>query len=151
MIILYDTREQKNIHIINYFHSMGIKCEKTTFKFGDYSFICNGKNYQNKIVVERKNSLDEISNNFTRKRDQFRNEFWRVNAAGAKCFLIIENAVQQDIINHNYNSKMHSNALLGSLKSWHVKHAINIFFIKNKNLSGKFIHDKFLNYLEKEK
>lgn len=146
MILLVDSREKENSHILNYMavNKISVK-EKQPLKFGDYSFIKDNVDYRNQIVIERKNSLDELSLNLTsgkkdnpvNRRERFKNEFKRAKEAGSKIILLIENATQEDILNHNYRSKLHPNAFIGSLNSWHKKGYIdNIFFCENKDDTG---------------
>lgn len=146
MILLVDSREKENSHILNYMavNKISVK-EKQPLKFGDYSFIKDNIDYRNQIVIERKNSLDELSLNLTsgkkdnlvNRRERFKNEFKRAKEAGSKIILLIENATQEDILNHNYRSKLHPNAFIGSLNSWYNKGYIdNIFFCESKNDTG---------------
>lgn len=146
MILLVDSREKENSHILNYMavNKISVK-EKQPLKFGDYSFIKDNIDYRNQIVIERKNSLDELSLNLTsgkkdnlvNRRKRFKNEFKRAKEAGSKIILLIENATQEDILNHNYRSKLHPNAFIGSLNSWYNKGYIdNIFFCESKNDTG---------------
>ena len=158
MIILIDSREKENSHILNYMavNKISVK-RKQTLKFGDYSFIDHNTDYRNLIVIERKNSLDELSLNLTsgkkdhpiNRRERFKNEFKRAKEVGAKVVLLIENATQEDIKEHRYRSRLHPNAFLGSLNSWHNKGYIdNIFFCKNKNDVGWAMLKIFYNFLK---
>ena len=70
MIVLVDTREQENSHILNYFDKKKIKYMVQKLDVGDYSFmlpknpdmgIDNDIYFTNKIVIERKGSLDELA------------------------------------------------------------------------------------------
>jgi len=157
MIILIDSREKENSHILNYMavNKISVK-RKQTLKFGDYSFIDHNTDYRNLIVIERKNSLDELALNLTsgkkdnpvNRRERFKNEFKRAKEAGAKMVLLIENATQEDIKEHNYRSKLHPNAFIGSLNSWYNKGYIdNIFFCQDKNDAGWAMLKIFKQYL----
>lgn len=158
MILLVDSREKENSHILNYMavNEISVK-ENQPLKFGDYSFIKDNVDYRNKIVIERKNSLDELSLNLTsgkkdnqvNRRERFKNEFKRAKESGAKIILLIENATQKDILNHNYRSKLHPNAFMGSLNSWHSKGYIdNIFFCESKNDTGWAMLKIFHHFLK---
>jgi hypothetical protein len=158
MIILIDSREKENSHILNYMavNKISVK-RKQALKFGDYSFIDHNTDYRNLITIERKNSLDELALNLTsgkkdnpiNRRERFKNEFKRAKEAGAKMVLLIENATQENILNHNYRSKLHPNAFIGSLNSWYNKGYIdNIFFCQDKNDAGWAMLKIFHNFLK---
>ena len=71
MVILIDTREKVNDHILNYFNKKNIAYRQQALEFGDYSFmlpkvdglLCNELYFHKEIVIERKNSLEELSGN----------------------------------------------------------------------------------------
>ena len=80
MVILVDTREKVNDHILEYFDKKNIIYKKKALDYGDYSFMIPANDklsiprdlyFMNKVVVERKASLEEISNNLTKERDRF--------------------------------------------------------------------------------
>src|SRR5690554_4485000 len=112
IVILIDSREQKNNHITTYFDDKGISCKSKALDFGDYSFILPenqelGINrdiyFDRKIAIERKRSLNELSNNFTHDRARFEAEL--IRASNAKMILLIENENgYRDIINGNYRT-----------------------------------------------
>lgn len=148
IIITIDTREKKNQHLTKFWDKQNIKYRIEKLNVGDYSFEFNKINYENKIVIERKNSLDELCQNFTKNRERFRREFLR--AEDRFVFLLIENAAIKDIYNHNYRSKMHPNALAGSIKSWREKYNIYVLFSK-KLEAGPKILEIFNRYLKSVK
>lgn len=68
MVILVDTKEKVNDHITNYFDKKGIAYKRQALDFGDYSFMLpkvegltsNELYFHKEIVIERKNSLEEL-------------------------------------------------------------------------------------------
>ena len=62
MVILIDTREKVNDHILNYFNKKNIAYRQQALEFGDYSFmlpkvdglLCNELYFHKEIVIERK-------------------------------------------------------------------------------------------------
>ena len=62
--VIYDTREQKNEHIINALSQRGIMTEKRKLDFGDYTFMADGRDFSLSCVIERKANVDELYNNF---------------------------------------------------------------------------------------
>ena len=98
MVILVDTREQVNNHILQYFDSKKIPYKVQKLDVADYSFmlpanpelgIIRDLYFDDLVAIERKNSLEEISSCFTTTRTAFENEFVR---SKGKTYLLIENA-----------------------------------------------------------
>lgn len=149
MKIIIDSREKKYSHLTKFFDAKKIQYEVRALKSGDYAVEIDGK--LQPIIVERKNSLDELCGNFTKNRDRFRREFER--APDVVKILLIENSRYEDILEGNYKSKMSPQALLSSLLSFQWEFDLRIFFI-SKKYSGSFIANTFNYYLrnlEKEK
>lgn len=61
--ILYDTREQKNAHILEALSEMGVMTEQRKLDYGDYSFTADGRDFSLSCVVERKANVDELYTN----------------------------------------------------------------------------------------
>ena len=150
LIILYDTREKSNAHILSKLARNGVECRRETFSYGDYSFILKNLitgeeiSFKNKYVIERKNNLDELAQNLGRKREQFINEFNRCQEAGAKMDILIEDSNwYYNIITHRYRSKFNSKAFKNSLMSIEAQYNINIFGT-DKTSCASYIYTKFL-------
>ena len=84
IVIICDNREQKNDHITTYFDSKKIPWVRKKLNYADYSFYIPKNEelsiprdlwFDNDIVIERKNSLEEISSCFTESRDRLKKEF----------------------------------------------------------------------------
>lgn len=82
---IFDTREQKNQHIINYFKKNNIEYKIQKIDEGDYKFEGNDT-----ICVERKGNLNEIMANITQAR--FKRELERAKQKGVKLIVLIENS-----------------------------------------------------------
>ena len=82
---IFDTREQKNQHIINYFKKNNIEYKIQKIDEGDYKFEGNDT-----ICVERKGNLNEIMANITQAR--FKRELKRAKQKGVKLVVLIENS-----------------------------------------------------------
>jgi ERCC4-type nuclease len=146
MIILTDTREKENGNITSYFERNNIQHEEYSLNCGDYSVmipampdngIIRDIYFDNSIVIERKASLEELSNNLTNERSRFENEFLR--AGDAKKFLIIEDASFEHIILHSYNTRYNEKAFLASLLSFQEKYNLNISF-SGRASAGQLIY-----------
>lgn len=153
MIILVDSREQDNKHLTEYFDKKKIPYRVEKLDFADYSF-CLPKNeglgilrdlyFTDKISVERKNSLEELSGNLTNDRLRLESEFIR---AKGKVHLLIEGASYEDILNHNYKTEYVPQSFVASLHSFADRYNFNIQFIKDKKYSAQFIYFTFYYHL----
>ena len=70
MTIICDTREKKNGHILEYFRMVGVEYEVKKLDTADYMKVGNDK-----VVIDRKQNLDELARNLTNKSDKSR--FWK--------------------------------------------------------------------------
>lgn len=129
IVILVDTREQKNQHILDYLDQNNIKHKKEKLYSGDYSFYLPNYpqlNMDRSVLIEKKNSLDEISGNFTSKREQFTNEFSRTH--GEHLHLVIENASFKKINNGSWRSKMSPQSMWASLLTFSIRFNLKVWF-----------------------
>ena len=154
MIILVDTRERVNDHIISSFDKNRICYKKKALEYGDYSFalpqnealsIPRDMYFNKKICIERKASLEEISGNLTKERDRFEKE---LSLAPKEKVLLIENANYSDVANGNYNTQYNKKSFLASLHSFWFKYNIPVFFMPDNKYSALFIKKYFEYYLK---
>ena len=154
MVILVDTREKVNDHILEYFDKKNITYRKKALDYGDYSFMIPANEklsiprdlyFMNKVVVERKASLEEISGNLTNGRDRFEKELC---LAPKEKVLLIENASYEDVAKGNYNTQYNKKSFLGSLHSFWFKYDIPIMFMPDNSYSALFIKKYFEYYLK---
>lgn len=160
MIVIVDSREQNNSHITNFLMKKGINFKIKKLQFGDYSCELSSNielglpfdiSLENDISIEKKNSLDELANNFTAGRTAFENEFIRAKEKCKNFVLLIENASWSDINNHNYSSLMNEKALYNSLISWRNKYKFQIDFIDKENCAKhivRLLQDQLKKVLE---
>lgn len=152
-VILVDSREQENLHILRYFDKKKINYKIEKLDYADYS-ICLPKSeffekeiYLNNVIsIERKGSLEELSGNFTKGRARLEEEFQRTKG---HLFLLIENGTFEDITEHNYNTNFSSKAYVGTLKTFEARYGFSTSFIKDISKSGEFIY-KTLMYHARE-
>lgn len=156
MIILVDTREHenKNNHILRYFDSKKIKYKKKKLDYGDYSFMIPANDelniprdlvFSNKVMVERKASLEEISGNLTKERDRLEKE---LTLAPENKVLIIEAGSYKDMVNGNYNTKYSSKSFWASYHTFWHRYNVPIIFMPDRNYTGLFIRGYFTYYLK---
>ena len=156
MIILEDTREQTNKHIIDFFDKKKIAHKSKKLDFGDYSFYIPRNEllsinrdifFDKDIVVERKNSLSEIAGNIGEQRTRFESEL--IRKKDAKMYLIIEDDNWSNLINGLYTADYRPNAFIGTLSAFEARYDIRIEFI-TKSLMGWRIHQIFKYYLREK-
>jgi len=166
IVILTDSRENMNKHILDYLDKKGIKHKSMKLDFGDYSYMLPASEkfgirrdiyFDNSIVIERKNSLNELSTNIGKKRVEFENELIRKGTC--KFYLFVENGSYEDIRQEKYvYSKPYQKkedmpkhlmpaSFLGSLRSFETKYNIIIQF-DTKESAGDYILDKMGRHLK---
>lgn len=149
MVILIDSREKKNQHILEYLKKQGIPYQITKLDFGDYSFMIPASAagtalyFHQDICVERKATLEELSGNFAQKRQQFETEFLKAGNCGAKLYLMVEDpGGYMSIIHHTYKTELSPIAYMASLKTWESRFGCHVQFI-DRQYSGYFIVSTF--------
>ena len=142
--IWVDTREQPTEQAKRRYKTFGCSWWRHKLDFGDYSAaVClrNGVySFEHQIAVERKMNLDELCQCFTHDRARFEREFERARAAGARIYLLIENASWELAYNGKYRSKMAPAALVGSIMAWQARYDCRVEMCKAET-SGRVIHD----------
>ncbi|WP_271814216.1 ERCC4 domain-containing protein [Clostridium beijerinckii] len=144
LMILYDTREQVNDHILSWFETKKIPYKRQVINEGDYTAIIKARPdmgiYRDlyfKVGVERKNSVDELAGNLGEKTDtrddiRLERELIRAKMKGIKMFLVIEDPNGlQNIIKGNYRSQYKPNSFIGKLTSLQDKYIQNTVFTSN--------------------
>lgn len=147
IIILVDTREQKNEHILQYFDSKGIAYKEHKQDTGDYSVMLpknedSGihRDFYFPVVVERKNSIDELAGTI-KERTRFENEL--IRGQMQKFLLMVEDPNgYENLILGKYQSQYEPKALLGSLKSFEARYGFTTVFIPKK-AAGNYLYHHF--------
>ena len=145
LIILVDSREKSNKHITDFFDSQKVKYKVMGLSEGDYSFYIPANEklnidrdlYFNKdVVLERKNSLEEISGNLTKDRVRFKTELIQFKG---DMQLMIENSSYKDLVEGNYNTQYDKKSFTASLHSISSEFGVPFIFI-DKEYSGLYIY-----------
>lgn len=154
LTVLIDTREQKSQHITDYLEDKGITYKSKKLDYGDYSFYLPANEeagiqrdiyFNNEIAIERKRSLNELSNNFTHDRTQFENEL--IRSSNEKLILLIEDVRgYSNIIKHNYRTDYKPKSYIGTLHSFRHRYNLEVMFI-DPAYSGNFIYYTFFYWL----
>ena len=147
IVIIVDTREQANEHILNYFDSKKVQHISRKLEYGDYSaYLPRNEKYgimrniHFDISIERKNSVDELASTI-KERTRFENEL--IRSQKSRFQLVVEDAAgYKKIIYGEYRSKYDAKALLASLKAFEARYNFNTVFIQ-KELLGNYIYHEF--------
>ena len=145
MTVLVDTRERPTEYSEKRYAQFGRPYRREKLDVGDYSaeFVTpagEAISLKDRVVVERKNSIDELCMCYTTERGRFEREFERAKNSGIKLYLLVENATFESIYNGKYRSRMTPNALVASILAWLARYDCQIIFCKAET-SGKIIHD----------
>lgn len=156
--IIVDIRENENRHIIEYFKSKGLNFIERKLEYGDYSFLCPSIpdlgfeepfSMEQRIAIERKHSLDELSGNLAQNRERFERELERAQSDRAKLILMVEGGSWDKIIEHKYRTDLNEKSYLASLFTFIHRYNIDIQFIPAK-YAGIFIYSQFYYFLREE-
>jgi ERCC4-type nuclease len=151
--IVIDTRETSFAHITKWFDDKKIPYITQKIESADYSFyipaapelgIARDLYFTDKISIERKGDLVELSGNFTGDRLRIESEFIRHKG---KMILLIEDADYADIIKHNYRTEYKPESFLATLHSFSERYDIPFTFMKDKKCSGQFVYYTFYYWL----
>lgn len=158
MVILVDTRENSNDHIIEFFEQHEIQYKKRSLKTGDYSFylpaseelgITRDEYFVDELCIERKNSVGELAGNIAnanKDQDRIMREFNRmINVANA--YLLIEDDAIEDIINGNYRSELNPDSFLRTILTWQKRNGMQILFVRKEDM-GRMIYELCRNTLD---
>ena len=147
IVVLIDSREKANKHITDVFDREGISYRVCALESGDYSFelkaipeldIPHTMDFRQDVMIERKNSLDEISGNFTRGRERFNDEFGR--AWAVKKYLLIEDGSYEKILKHDYRTEYNPASFFASLLSFDARYDLHVQFC-DKETSAILIYN----------
>lgn len=151
--VIVDSREQVNDHIIEWFDKKKIPYKTKALKQGDYSFylpanpelnIDRDMYFDNEIIIERKNSADELAVNFSKHRTRFEEE---MSSFPGKKYLLIENATYGDIVKGNYRSEYSAKSYAATLHAFNHRYKLETTYMPDKSLSGLWIYSTFYYWL----
>lgn len=148
LVIIVDTREQRNQHILDYFRKKDVTFKFQTMKTGDYSAMIP-KNEELGLTrdlyfsaaIERKNGIDELVESI-KDRSRFENELIRSTQHPFR--MIVEDLQgYEKILTGNYRSKYEPKSLLGSLKTFENRYNFTTVFL-SPITSGNYIYYSLL-------
>lgn len=141
MTIICDSREKKNEHIKKYFDKNNIDYIVQKMDVADYQILENDK-----LVIDRKQNLDELAKNLMNKKDHSR--FWkevrRAKNNGIKLIVLCEHG--KDITNIESVSKWNSKysgvtgrALLEEIYRVHIAYGVEFIFCTKRQVAKKIV------------
>lgn len=145
LTLIVDTREQDTPLFRKRMKQVEIPYIRRKLDYGDYSakvIDVDGSeiDLSSKFAVERKMSIDELAQNMTRSRSRFIREFERAAAAGAKTYLLVENASWEKAYSGEYRTQVNPNALTASMIAWLARYNCQLIMCK-KETTPKLLHD----------
>lgn len=156
MVVLIDTREQDNGHLIRYFDHKKIPYESKKLDYGDYSVripkndelgVTRDIYFTDSIVVERKGSLSELAGNLTKDRTRFESEL--IRAKGTNIALMIENATYSDLVMGRYRSEYNAKSFVATLATYSARYGLDVNFVE-KELAGNWIYHRLYYAVREE-
>lgn len=157
LVILHDTREQNNSHILKYFDDHNIRHKQRALKTGDYTMMLESDPdfgiyrdmwFSDVLAIERKNSVEELASNIADSGGtaRFAREMSRFKDI-SNVYLVIENDSLDNIIEHGYRSQLNPDSFLRTMLTWQKKSNFYLNFVKKENM-GKFIFELCKNCLD---
>ncbi len=151
MHVLIDTREQDTERARKRIEAIGLPVDRVVLDYGDYAYntiLPDGhpiyepcsKRVRPACVIERKMGLDELATCLTISRDRFEREWERAADAGARLWLLVENASWGDVIRHRYRSRMEPSAFIGSIIAWQCRYDARLIMCSERD-SGLLIRE----------
>ena len=147
-IILTDTRQKCEQHILKEFDKQNIKHIRTTLKSADYMALRydNGFVFDYSILIDTKKDLNEMAGNICRTSEHERivKEINKAKELGCKqfIFLIADNEIKTtDDIKHwtSKYTRVKGNVLLKSMITMSKKYEIKFIICKKKDMGKKII------------
>lgn len=103
--------------------------------------------FDKEIIIERKNSVDELAGNFTKNRTRFEEEMATFDG---KKYLLIECNTYDDIVKSNYRSEYAAKSYLATLHTFNHRYDLEVMFMPEKEQSGLWIYSTFMYWLREE-
>lgn len=156
MVILVDTREQENGHLLSYFDHKKVAYKVRKLDIADYSCMIPKNDelgisrdiyFTDSILVERKGSLDELAGNLTHDRTRFESELLR--SKGANIALMVENASYTDMVMGRYRADYNAKSFVASIHTFSARYGLEVAFVE-KELAGNWMYHR-LYYAVRER
>lgn len=145
LMLIVDSREQENSHIIRDIQKKDLFYSENALSFGDYSFYYDGVDYTKEFSIERKNSVNELISSLLENR--FEREFKRASRTNNNYFeIVVENGSMTDIMQGNYRNNVDINKIISMVHSRQIEYNMPITFL-NRFCMFQYILGKIKYYL----
>ena len=140
-MVICDSREKKNAHILRYFERNGIDYTIRKMDVADYQ-----TEDRDKLVIDRKQNLDELATNLTNPQDKGR--FWRevrrAYRSGIKMIVLCEHGKGirsiPDVVNWNSKySPVTGRILQEKIYQCHISYGVEFLFCDKSETAAKII------------
>ena len=138
-MIICDTREKKNQHVLEYFGRHGIEYTVAKLNTGDYMETGNSK-----LTIDRKQNLDELCGNlFSPDRSRFWREVRRAKEERVKMIVLVEQGGDIKCLNDvpkwkGKYTKVTGYRLYNEICRCHIAYGVEFWFC-DKRSTGKRI------------
>jgi ERCC4-type nuclease len=151
LVILVDTREQRNEHVLEYFDSKQISYKSMKLEVGDYSVMLPmhkelgiNRDVFFPVSIERKNSVDELVQTI-KDRSRFEKEL--IRSQKLRFTLLVEDPNgYENIIRGKYRSQYTPKSFLGTLKAFETRYGFSTVFIP-KGAAGNYLYHEFYYFV----
>lgn len=150
MVVIVDTREQNNQHIIDFFNRKNIPYKVVKNDYGDYTaMIPKGTinqftadiYFDRDIAIERKNGIDEIAGNLKDDAYRLKKELAHMNMYNIKYFFFVEDPnYHVNLREGNYRSQYDPFTLMQRIKKGIEAEYNTVIVPINKNCIGSEIY-----------
>lgn len=139
-MLITDSREKKNAHILAYFDRHNIEYEVKKLDVGDYMYEGGA------ISVDRKQNLDEVAHNLMNKSDKSR--FWkevrRARDKGIRLIVLCEHGGKihsiKDVANwHSKYSPVSGTSLMNEIYRVHIAYNIDFLFCDKRSTGRRIV------------
>ena len=144
-LIICDTREKGNKKILEYFKNNNIDYIVSKLDYGDYMLYKD-----NSIVIDRKDSLLELSHNLcnTLEHDRIKKEIARAKEDGCKdfIFLIAESKIKsvEDIKKwSSVHTKVKGETLLKIMQTMKERYGVRFIIVSRSKMGEKIVEILF--------
>lgn len=138
-MIICDTREKKNQHILDYFNRHGIEYTVQKLDTGDYMDAANGR-----LTIDRKQDLDELCSNLcSPDKGRFWREVRRAKAQRVRMIVLVEQGGEirclKDVPKwESKYTKVTGSRLYNEICRCHIAYGVEFWFC-DKRSTGKRI------------
>lgn len=148
ILILADTRQQKDKHITDYFDKQDVQWIRTTLPSADYMAVRynNGFVKDYSVLIDTKKDMEEIVGNLCRttEHERIKREVDKARELGCKqfIFLICDNKIKtiEDIRNwSSKRTKVKGETLLKIMRTMSERYGIRFIFTSKQNAGAKII------------